>query len=374
MNSKVRWTLYWLFWTAMGLSNSAGAVVDHRRLDPEHPAWHSIVLEMSSLYTIGLLCPLVVYLTRRYPFTSHTWIRVFCMHLAAMVPFSLAHTTIMVAIRKVVYALAGQTYAYGSGFLASSVYEFYKDVETYWVLVLIGVGIHYYYRYRERELQALNLQARLAEARLENLRGQLHPHFLFNTLNMISSKMYEDVADADRMMTRLAELLRWALESARQQEVPLAEELRALRLYLDIMQARFQDSVEVRMYVDETAQLALAPALMLQPLVENAFRHGLTGRAGTGQIEVEAVHRAGRLRLSVRDNGSGSRLSRAEMMSRGFGVSNTARRLEQLYGADHRFDLKNREQGGFEAVIEIPYRTASTTGGTIAENSSASGR
>ena len=155
----------------------------------------------------------------------------------------------------------GQTYVYGGGFFAASLYEFYKDVETYSVLVLVALGIHYYHQYCERELQASNLQARLAEARLENLRGQIHPHFLFNTLNMISSKMYEDVAEADRMMTRLADLLRWALESSRQAEGPLCEDIKALRLYLDIMEARFQDSVEVRMSIDEKAETALAPTL-----------------------------------------------------------------------------------------------------------------
>ena len=104
MNSKLKWALYWLFWTAMGLSNSASAVVDSRRFRPDVPAWQPVVWEMSSLYTIGLLCPAVIYLTRRYPFRRGNWVRVFVMHLAAMVPFSLAHTTIMVGIRKVVYA------------------------------------------------------------------------------------------------------------------------------------------------------------------------------------------------------------------------------------------------------------------------------
>ena len=229
--------------------------------------------------------------------------------------------------------------------------EFYKDILSYWMIVLIAIGFQYYNRYVERDRQ-------LAEAQLQNLRQQLNPHFLFNTLNMISSKMYEDVAQADAMIARLSDLLRMTLRTSRQPEVPLRTDLEALDLYLEIMKARFGDAIQVDLNVDAHAHEALAPSLILQPLVENAFRHGVNGQAASGRIRIRASVSDHTLTLRVSDNGPGFQDSREAILNRGFGLSNTAARLQQLYGDQHRLDLNNSDGGGAEVVIRIPYRVA----------------
>src|SRR5262245_27400434 len=176
-------------------------------------------------------------------------------------------------------------------------------------------------------------------------------------MNMISSRMYEDVGEADRMIARLGDLLRFALKSSDEPVVPLRTELEMLDLYLEIMRARFGDSVSVDVNVDRVAQHVLVPTLLLQPLVENAFRHGIANRTGGSRIEVSGHLKYGSLRLIVADNGPGIRGSLESARTQGVGLSNTARRLERFYGK-HCFQLRNRpeaEGGGLEVAIEIPF-------------------
>jgi len=353
MNRILFWPLWFGFWTIIGLVNFGSALIFMRRIQPGIPAWQPLVWELSSVYVIGLLLvPLVVYATRHLEFRRDRWKRILVAHFALTVPFSLLHTSGMVAIRKAVYWMAGLSYDYSGGNLAGAVlYEFYKDILSYWMIVLIAIGFQYYNRYVERDRQ-------LAEAQLQNLRQQLNPHFLFNTLNMISSKMYEDVAQADAMIARLSDLLRMTLRTSRQPEVPLRTDLEALDLYLEIMKARFGDAIQVDLNVDAHAHEALAPSLILQPLVENAFRHGVNGQAASGRIRIRASVSDHTLTLRVSDNGPGFQDSREAILNRGFGLSNTAARLQQLYGNQHRFDLNNSAGGGAEVVIRIPYRVA----------------
>jgi LytS/YehU family sensor histidine kinase len=175
---------------------------------------------------------------------------------------------------------------------------------------------------------------------------------------MISSKMYEDVAQADAMIARLSDLLRMTLRTSRQPEVPLRIDLEALDLYLEIMKARFGDAIQVDVSVDAHAHDALAPSLILQPIVENAFRHGVSGLVGSGKIRIGASVNDHTLTLRVSDNGPGFKDSRDAILNRGFGLSNTAARLQQLYGDQHRLDLNDSSGGGAEVVIRIPYRVA----------------
>jgi LytS/YehU family sensor histidine kinase len=263
----------------------------------------------------------------------------------------------MIAIRKVVYFAVGESYAF-SGF-ERVLYEFYKDLILYPLLVGFTAGLDYYSKYRQNELRSEQLQRRLIEAQLQNLRGQLNPHFLFNTLNMISARMYEDVADADRMITRLSDLLRMTLRNASDQEVPLATELEMLDLYIEIMRARFQDSIQVRIDIDAQARHMLVPPLLLQPLVENSFRHGAGTKTTGGLIDIQARSNNGTLSLVVRDNGPGIDTAPASVIAKGVGLSNAVERLRQLYGDRQSLAIRNRtdaEGGGLEVVIEVPAR------------------
>jgi sensor histidine kinase YesM len=223
------------------------------------------------------------------------------------------------------------------------------------VIFGISQAVDYYRKYRERELRASQLQAQLAQTQLQVLKMQLHPHFLFNTLNAISALIHQDIEVADRMIARLGELLRATLENANLQEVPLRQELDFIQPYLEIEQARLGPRLHVRFAVDAGAMDSLVPNMLLQPLVENAIRHGIAPRAEPGTIEISAQRENGTLRLKVRDDGPGIDPAASGKRQRGLGLANTRARLQQLYGPAHSLELGNGPQGGLEVMVTIPF-------------------
>lgn len=234
--------------------------------------------------------------------------------------------------------------------------ESFTGFVTYAVIVGCFYAFDYYQKFRERELKAAQLEGRLAQAELQNLKTQLQPHFLFNTLHAISVLMQENVPAANRMLVRLSELLRTTLESAGAQEVTLKQEMEFAQRYLEIEQTRFQDRLSVKIEVDPAALDALAPSLLLQPLVENALRHGIARHAGAGLLEIRARREGDKLRLQVRDNGPGLQTDANGEMVKGVGLSNTRARLDQLYGSAHSFEIGNAEEGGALVTVTIPFR------------------
>jgi LytS/YehU family sensor histidine kinase len=223
---------------------------------------------------------------------------------------------------------------------------------------ILGVGqaVEYYRRFRERELRASRLEARLAQARLEVLKMQLHPHFLFNTLNTISALIHQDVELADRMVARLGDLLRATLENAGAQEVPLRKELEFIRPYLEIEQARLGDRLSVTTEVDADALDASVPYLLLQPLVENAVRHGIAPFTSHGRVEIRARRDNGELRVEICDNGPGLSSDQQREFRSGVGVANVKARLEHLYGTAQHFEMANQPNGGLAVTVRVPYR------------------
>jgi LytS/YehU family sensor histidine kinase len=235
--------------------------------------------------------------------------------------------------------------------------KFHVGVATYWVLVLLRYTFDYYRRYREQELRASRIATQLAQAQLQALRMQLHPHFLFNTLNAISALMHRAVAAADRMLARLSDFLRLTLESGGMQEVPLKQELDFLGRYLEIEKTRFADRLTVHMDVEPDALDAQVPNLILQPLVENAIRHGIARSSSAGTIEIRAHRANGTLHLAVRDDGPGLAANGGAPPREGVGLSNTRARLAQLYGESSRLELGNAAEGGVVVNLDLPYRT-----------------
>jgi two-component system, LytTR family, sensor kinase len=221
-----------------------------------------------------------------------------------------------------------------------------------------GLARAYSLRYRSRERQATELQAQLAEAHLEALRRQLDPHFLFNTLNAVSSLVERDPRGVRRMIARLSELLRYSLDADNSPEIPLRKELELLRRYLEIMQVRFQNRLEVRWEIADEALDALVPTLVLQPLVENAIKHGVEKLEQGGRILIEAGLEGEVLVLRVRDNGpDAASVSSSGSNGRGVGLQNTRARLERLYGQNQRFTLSpSRAGAGMTAELRIPLR------------------
>ena len=203
------------------------------------------------------------------------------------------------------------------------------------------------------------LQARLDQAKLQALRLQLQPHFLFNTLNTITALVHRDPPSAERMVTGLSELLRFSLGTAGEQEVRLDRELEVLRHYLDIQLVRFSDRLSVRFDIEPAARDAMVPGLLLQPLVENAIKHGITPRVTGGHLHISVRRLDDMLLLEVTDDGVGTR----EPLSEGVGLGNARARLASLYGARHRLDAGPGPQGGFQVKIEIPWHTESGLSG-----------
>jgi len=229
------------------------------------------------------------------------------------------------------------------------------DVLVYWSLVALCQAITNFRSSQERERRAAELEARFTSAKLQALRMQINPHFLFNTLNSIAALVYVNPRAADEMLGDLSELLRRSLDSMEEQEIPLAQELEFIGAYLNIEQKRFGERLRVEQSVPDELMKALVPALILQPLVENAIRHGIEPRRGPGLISIEAKQEAEHLHLIVRDNGRG--LPVADLNSsvrRGIGLANTEARLQGLYGQDQSFSFGRAEPQGCRVDIHLP--------------------
>ena len=245
-----------------------------------------------------------------------------------------------------------------------------QNFSIYALLVGIAHLGLYSRRSREREQAAERLARGLTEARLQALKMQLQPHFLFNTLNAIAALIPDDAKPARRMLARLGDLLRVTLEHEETQEVTLREELAFLEPYLEIEQARLEDRLTVVMKISPETLEARVPHLILQPLVENAIRHGIAARIEPGRVEISATRAPhdGFLHLEVRDDGRGVDRADEARTRRGVGLTNIRSRLEQLYNGQHRFELENHAEGGVLVRITLPFHRAGNGAGTEARS------
>ena len=237
--------------------------------------------------------------------------------------------------------------------------NFHSNVLLYWIVAGGSWLLAYYRRSRERDMRAARLEARLAQAELQVLKMQLHPHFLFNTLHAISALVHEDPEAADRMLSQLGDLLRTTLAASEAQEVPLGRELEFIDRYLEIERQRLGDRLRVDRDIDRAALESLVPSLLLQPLIENAIRHGIAPSAAGGTIRIQARCESGALRLQISDDGEGCDPAGLQP---GLGLANTRARLAQLYGAAHRFTITGAAGAGVQVDLTLPDRRTSAAG------------
>jgi signal transduction histidine kinase len=352
--------------TLLGLFDASQSyLLLHHFIDrsPEKPPMSAGEILVLSLTEWNLWVPMafvLIWCARRFPFDPRRWY----VSLAIMVLLSLVvsiwkialDVPISLAIRKDWGMLKFQNAL--ELFFIFFFARFLIYVLICWAVLGVTQAVDHYRKFRERELKASQLETRLAQTQLQVLKMQLHPHFLFNTLNAISALIHQDVEVADRMLARLGELLRMTLENAGAQEVTLAQELEFIGPYLEIQQSRLGSRLAVRLDVDPEAMDACVPNLVLQPLVENAIQHGIAPRPGGGRLELSARRVEKRLYLEVRDDGPGMRESRRPGSKDGVGLTNTRARLEQMYGSDHGFHLSNHPEGGLLVVLDLPYRSA----------------
>ena len=302
----------------------------------------------------------IFWLARRFPLERGRVLGGIAVHLVSAVVIALARTGVMVVLSWYVPWVRPRTF--GLWFWQTSS----QNLLFYALLLGIAHLLLYYRRYREREQAAEQLARGLTEARLQALKMQLQPHFLFNTLNAISALIPADAKPARRMLARLGDLLRTTLEHEETQEVTLREELAFLEPYLEIEQARLEDRLTVVMNIAPETLDARVPHLILQPLVENAVRHGIAARIEPGRVEISASRGPDDrfLQLEIRDDGLGVDRDTEVRPRRGVGLTNIRARLEQLYGREHRFKLENQAAGGVLVRISLPFRRAENGAGT----------
>jgi len=300
------------------------------------------------------LTPIALRMAERFPLDRRKWLSNGFVHLFASLGFAFFQEALFILIARWIGLIDRLTYF--SALRNQLITGAHFSVITYWSIIALSHAWDYYQKFHERERRTLQLETKLAHAELDALKMQLHPHFLFNTLNSISVLMGEDVAAARHMLTRLSDLLRTSLDGAGRHEVMLKEELDFLASYLEIEQIRFQDRLTVQMNIDPATLPARVPNFILQPLVENAIRHGIAPRATPSSIEIRAVRDNGFVELQVCDNGAGASAAIRESLSKGIGLSNTRARLEQIYGTGHGFEISEPETGGFRVTIKIPFK------------------
>lgn len=303
----------------------------------------------------SVLALLVVWASRRWPIAPGVWKRRVALHVA----LNLVFAVLVIALYRQARALLGLPSQRPFGF--ELITGLQTQVLTYWIVVGLDHVVAYYRRARDREVKAAELSAELSAARLDALRMQLHPHFLFNTMHAISSAIREDPEGAENMLAELAELLRTTVDSAATHEVPLRQEMDFIQRYVAIQRVRFGDRLQVVVDVDRAAHEALVPTLILQPLVENAIEHGIATRRRGGRLEIRAATREGNLELSVTDDGAGLTDAPLHADTARVGLRNTRARLAHLYGERGRLDLRNRVDGGVIATVVLPYRFTEPT-------------
>jgi len=354
-----------LFWLFFAVLNAAGRLIDPRIPGLRPEVTHAVLILSFIEYAIwALLTVPIVWLAHRFTISSSERASRLLFFLAVGVVLAILVDTISSQFRA--HLLPPPPGRPPRGMFTNIIrFEFLDDFMVYLAVLGAALARDYFLRYQARleettrlQSQAARLEAQLAEARLDALRTQLNPHFLFNTLNAVSTLVERDPRGVRRMIARLSELLRHTLDETDEQEIPLDRELDLLRRYLEIMEVRFQGRLAVTMNIAEDVRDALVPNLVLQPLVENALKHGATGAEGEGRVEVSARRDGNLVHLEVRDNGPGPI---ASSTSSGVGIKNTVARLEQLYGTKQRFSLRAADGGGAIAEVELPYHTERAT-------------
>ena len=383
LQSRVgKWLVGLGFWTLLGLSFAGQFYISSAKAGLEVSWRQAVSYALWDWYVFALLSLPVIRLAKVVPLATPAprpfglW--PLGVHALASVCFSLAY----MVLRATVGAWQSNA-GFVAAFKPLLVKTWHFNLLIYWVIVAVTQAFEYYRKYRERELRASELEKRLAQAKLQALQMQLNPHFLFNTLHSISALMHKDVEAADRMVMQLSDLLRSALDSSNTQEVPLRDELQMLDLYLGIEKIRFGDRLTVKVDIAPELLTAQVPNLILQPLVENAIRHGIEPRARPGRIELRARRQQGSLALEVSDNGNGLSRSAAGPGSNhrigtgaardatllptreGVGLSNTRARLKELYGQAHAFELQPGPEGGLQVRLTIPFREAPSLPGPL---------
>jgi signal transduction histidine kinase len=356
MGETPRWVKIWTLWTVYGLLTAVQTHYRYAVIDRPFSWWHAILAEVSFAWIWALATPVVLWTAERFPIGKSRWWINCSAHLVFAVVLGIVTKALWDAtVYPLVHPEKAQPWEFDKA-LQMSLLSLDYGVLQYGIVLLAQLSTTYFRRAEKDRLRASRLEAELARAQLQALKMQLHPHFLFNTLNTISEMIHEDPETAERMLIRLSDFLRLTLDHLGIPEVPLMVEIDFLKRYLEIEKMRFEDRLEVEFDVEPAALHGRVPNLILQPIVENALKHGLSKISGVGRLRIRAKSVGGKLFLRVLDNGPGIANGGRPRLNEGIGITNTKRRLDQAYGPDHIFSISNADGGGCQVTIELPMR------------------
>jgi two-component system LytT family sensor kinase len=349
--------IMFLYFTMTGLGNFIYfAYVKLLITDPETLKF-VFIMEMTGAYSHVFLLPFIIWLADKYPVNrTNLPTRIPLLILASMF-YGISHTMLMYLGRQAIFWIINfhyKGYVYGNPIYRIPM-EYTHQFFAFWFLYGVVQVINFVRKHHEQQLKTAQLEEQLTKVRLEALQTQLRPHFLFNTLNMISSIMYKDIKAADTMIANLSDLLRITLNKTNQQKHALEKELEMIQYYSEIMKARFRDNVNIEMKIAQETLKAAVPFFILQPLIENSIKYSMA-EAKKAEIKLTFQKKNGRLKILIEDNGPGISISLEQLMKKGFGLSNTVKRLRNLYESDFDFNLENLNEGGLRLTIEIPFQ------------------
>jgi len=342
----LRFFVWLLFWSLVGFFYATQIYMNL----PEGQGWvDAFKTAMPRWYIWGALTPGIFWIDRQLSDKARKLSKRFLFH----VPICFGWLIIFAVINTLVTGiLEGALPEVSFSFIAN---QFYWNLLIYWLIMGVYWAKNYYTDLKEQELKSSRLEKNLTEARLQALQDRLHPHFLFNALNTISAYMENDPKTARRMIANLAELLRFSLDHTNSPKISLSQELSFLDSYLEIEQMRFKDQLSVSKSIDPDALEVQVPGFLIQPLVENAIRHGINPRNAPGQVDIQIKRQNGRLHLQVKDDGIGLPKDWVSSGHAGVGLANTRERLSEMYGTEHYFSIKNRKDGsGVVVNVELP--------------------
>lgn len=357
---------YFSVWTVVGIFFFSQALVQKFLAREPTPWQHYLISWMVGVSLWALLTPFILWLGHRFPIERRNWVRRIAIHLPISVVVSFVQLLVESVILYHLHVFPHLMTGLVPTFVFLLTIGFHQGIVTYFLLLGGQYGLDYYHKYLDREKQALRLElhtaqlkTQLAHAQLSALKMQLQPHFLFNTLNAIMVLVRQQKAkQAEQMLARLGDLLRCVLEDVDAQEVSLRRELEYLQLYLAIEQVRFPDRLRTEISADQSILDAAVPQMGLQPIVENAIRHGIGRSSSAGRIQINANRLNDTLEIKVKDDGPG--LADKKLIDgNGIGLSNTRARLQQLYGDAARLSVEDDEGGGVVVTMVLPYHLAS---------------
>jgi signal transduction histidine kinase len=360
--TRPKWSLIVLVWLIPAAVALLQAVAGYLLRGTLKEEWFWALMQIPRWLTWVPITPIVFYAADRFPFRRDRLARSTWTHLGLALMIAVVIEVLWLQISFLIQsylepeALARMQNNRAEVYSVAVLSRLLGDAFIYAAVLGVATTLGYHRQFRERELRAAQLEAQLALAQVQALKMQVHPHFLFNTLHAVTVLIREDPAGATRVVTRLGDLLRLTLSRATTAQVSFRRELEILTLYLEIERTRFQDRLEIAYDVQPNTLGALVPDLILQPLVENAIRHGVSPNAGTGRIEVRSLRDGDWLTLEIRDNGAG--LAEGHGRPEGIGLTTTRARLERLYGPQQELTLENLPAGGCVARIRIPYQPA----------------